>query len=177
MHPHTVHRRSTVAQQWVRERVVRQRPKRAGNLDVVVAVGRIPQHIVVGGLDSDRADGVNWFGWPGPRGDSTSAGKTTERGSTRRRRAIDGGASPGHSQLSSGPLDQYLEPVATQIADVTQPELDGRTGSRTLDRTSGGKAGGRLEFSRPDVAKALDDHPLEQQSVFRGVRFNERTIS
>jgi len=177
MHPHTVHRRSTAADRRLRKWVATQRSKRAGNLDMVVAHGRIPQHIVVRCLDSDRADGVNCFGWSGPRGDSTSAEKVTERGSARPRKAIVGGASPGHSQLSSGPLDQCQEPVAAQIADVTQPGLDGRTGSRTLDRTSGGKAGGRLEISRPDVAKALDDHPLEQQPVFRGVRPNERTTS
>lgn len=145
--PHGVHRVSAADGPSIGESL----PTSALGLDVVVAAGRIPQDVVVLGLDYGRAAGVHSVGRPGPREDPETSRKSRGDDALGVANRLVGGNSPEHSQLSSSPLHRQLgRPDATH------------RGGRRVQRKSGGKVGGRREVGRPPNARTRGDHLFEQ---------------
>jgi len=136
-------------------------PKLARGLDMVVASGRIPQDVVVLGLDYGRAAGVHSAGRPGSRQD------------------LEGAEEAAGETVRSASQDPGWRHIARALAAIVTTTRTGRSSPgrrpnrgrrQATGRESGRKAGGRREVGRPADARARGDRPYEQVLGVSGVR-------
>jgi hypothetical protein len=146
---------STARPQGVRNRSTDRRrmsTETGPDLDMVVASGRIPQDVVVLGLDWGRAGGVHSVGRPGPREDPEGT------------QGVEAGRGETADSASQGPGWRHIpRELAAMVSIARTGNSEARTsptrGDRDVEPESGRKVGGRREVGRPADARTPGERP------------------